>query len=222
MHFFYQNAYFSIKSPTNLNHRTHYINIINFRPKNIYIWSKTKLVIKMVLKNKLRNIQMFGYSGFGSKRSHQLLVGITLVAIFFFLGKSSYNEDIKLTGLVVEESINEIEETLADQEDDNTVEETLADQEDETYETYEYYEYGGECSYKIKQAEDDVNDIKSYSGVEKEEYDKLKDEYNEKLKELDSQYKSKIDLAKEKYDNSQKDLTEARNELQELQEVCAF
>lgn len=172
---------------------------------------------------------MFGYGSLMPKKSHQLVIGVILVALFFSLGSLFSNEDTtKITGRVIEDTIQDdlandpslSNENSQDQEEVTNQE--LIEETEEPYEVYEYYEYGGECSFKIKQAEDDVNDILSYLNENKDEYQSLKEEYDRKLEELKNEYLPQIEEAQGKSNLDSEDLHEAQKELQELQEVCSF
>ncbi len=180
----------------------------------------------MSIRNKIRNAKIFGYGSIMPKKSHQLVIGIVLVALFFFLGTMFGGDSTKLTGRVVEDTLQDDlanNPSLSNEDANNQEEETNEELiEEEPYEVYEYYEYGGECSFKIKQAEDDVNDILSYLGENEDEYQTLKDEYEEKLENLKNEYEPKIEEARESSDEDQEDLYAAQEKLQELQEVCSF
>jgi len=117
------------------------------------------------------------------KKSHQFVIGIILVAVFFSLGFFFNGENSPtITGRVIEDTIqdNTANNPSLSNEDTQNQEEST---EEDPYEVYEYYEYGGECSFDIKQAEDDVNDILSYLGENDDEYQKIKEEY-EYIKEV--------------------------------------
>lgn len=181
----------------------------------------------MGIQNKIRNIKMFGFGSIMPKKSHQFVIGIVLVAIFFSLGFFFNGEDSpKITGRVVEDTIQDnvannpslTNENTQDQEESTEAEE----EEEEEYEVYEYYEYGGECSFNIKQAEDDVNDILSYLEENDNEYQKIKEEYDNKLESLKNEYEPKLEYAREDTDQDQENLHEAQSRLRELQEVCSF
>ena len=173
----------------------------------------------MSLKNKIRNIRMFGIKECLPSMRYRIILGIFIVGIFFFLG-NSFSEDSpnQLSGQVIKNTITEDSQLTNDQEEESQEEQI----EEEDYEVYEYYEYGGECSYKIGQAEDDVNDILGYSEEDQTRYNTLKDEYQRKTEELKNIYEHQIDNAKDDYDKSQTELRTAQGTLQELQEVCAF
>jgi len=178
----------------------------------------------MSLKNKIRNIRMFGIKECLPSMRYRIILGIIIVGIFFFLG-NSFSEDSpnQLSGQVIKNTITEDSQLTNDQEEESQEEESQEEQiEEEDYEVYEYYEYGGECSYKIGQAEDDVNDILGYSEEDQTRYNTLKDEYQRKTEELKNIYEHQIDNAKDDYDKSQTELRTAQGTLQELQEVCAF
>ena len=156
------------------------------------------------------------------KKSHQFVIGIILVAVFFSLGFFFNGENSPtITGRVIEDTIqdNTANNPSLSNEDTQNQEEST---EEDPYEVYEYYEYGGECSFKIKQAEDDVNDILSYLGENDDTYNILKNEYEEKLESLKNEYEPKIEEAKLASDSDQGNLYEAQEKLQELQEVCSF
>ena len=170
---------------------------------------------------------MFGYGSLMPKKSHQLVIGVILVALFFSLGTLFGGGDsTKITGQVVDNSFQDDitnNPSLSNEDSQDQVEDTNEEQiEEESYEVYEYYEYGGECSFKIKQAEDDVNDILSYLNENEDEYQTLKDEYGEKLESLKNEYEPIIEEAKIASDGDQGDLYRAQEKLQELQEVCSF
>jgi hypothetical protein len=169
---------------------------------------------------------MFGYGSLMPKKSHQLVIGIILVALFFSLGTLFSGEDsTKITGRVVEDTFQDDlanNPSLSNKDSQDQIEDTNEEIIEEEYEVYEYYEYGGECSFKIKQAEDDVNDILSYLGENDDTYNILKNEYEEKLESLKNEYEPKIEEAKLASDSDQGNLYEAQEKLQELQEVCSF
>lgn len=181
----------------------------------------------MSIRNKIRNAKIFGYGSIMPKKSHQLVIGVILVALFFSLGTIFGGDDsTQLTGRVVEDTAQEDlanNPSLSNEDSTNQEEETNEELiEEEPYEVYEYYEYGGECSFNIKQAEDDVNDILSFLNENEDKYKTLKDEYEEKLENLKNEYEPKIQEAKEDSDGDQESLHEAQEKLQELQEVCSF
>ena len=137
---------------------------------------------------------------------------------------NNYNE---VTGSIVENPNSDDasdNSALSNQNPTQIVEELEQEmlENEDNYEVYEYYEYGGECSYKIKKAEDDVNDILKYSGVDEDRYNSLKQEYNEKLDALKDNYEYQIEDAKQDYDRGFNELQKAQDELQELQEICAY
>jgi len=153
---------------------------------------------------------------------YQLLIGIALVAIFFFLGHQfTGTEENTLTGMAIEKDLAEPENTLAT-EDQNQEEQTEQEIQEDDYDTYEYYEYKGECTFNIKNAEDDINDISSYIDNNQDELQKAKDEYQDKLNALKEEYDPRIEDLQEKYDNDQASLQEAQETLRQLQEECAF
>ncbi len=178
----------------------------------------------MSLKNKIRNIRMFGIKQYLPSMKYRIVLGIIIVAILFLLGNTFSDESPNhLSGQIVQNNIVEDSQSTNDQEEqinEETTEEQVPNEED--YEVYEYYEYGGECSYKIGQAEDDVNDILGYSEEDNTRYSTLKDEYQRKIEELKNIYEHQIENAKEDYDKSQGELIYAQSNLKELQEVCAF
>ena len=156
------------------------------------------------------------------KKSHQFVIGIILVAVFFSLGFFFNGENAPtITGRVIEDTIqdNTANNPSLSNEDTQNQEEST---EEDPYEVYEYYEYGGECSFDIKQAEDDVNDILSYLGENDDEYQKIKEEYDNKLESLKNEYEPKLEYAREDTDQDQENLHEAQSKLRELQEVCSF
>ena len=172
----------------------------------------------MGFKNKIRNVRMFGMKSYMPNWRYQLLIGIALVAIFFFLGQQfTGTKENSLTGMAIEQDLSEPDNTLAT-EDQNQEEET----QEEDYDTYEYYEYKGECTFNIKNAEDDINDISSYLDNNKDELQKAKDEYQNKLDTLKEEYEPRIEDLEEKCDNNQASLQEVQEQLRQLQEECAF
>ncbi len=178
----------------------------------------------MSLKNKIRNIRMFGIKQYLPSMKYRIILGIIIVGILFLLANSFSDESSnQLTGEIIQNTIIE-DNQLIEEKEEQVEEETEEDQieTEEGYEVYEYYEYGGECSYKIGQAEDDVNDIIGYSEEDQTRYNTLKDEYQRKIEELKNIYEHQIENAKEDYDKSQDELRTAQDTLKELQEVCAF
>ncbi len=183
----------------------------------------------MGIQNKIKNIRLFGIKSCLPSVKYRIMFGLVLVATFFFLGNYMFNEGTnQITGSIVESS------QLTDSSDNSAlsnqnpaeiveeIEKEISENEEEGYDVYEYYEYGGECSLKIKGAEDDVGDTLRYSGFDEDRYNTLKDEYNQKLDELKEQYEYQIDDAKKDYDKSQSEVWEAQDKLQELQEICAY
>jgi membrane-associated HD superfamily phosphohydrolase len=173
---------------------------------------------------------MFGFGPQNSKSYLKLLMGIVLIVLLFFVGKS-YLENDNLNQLTTGQVISGAsidQPQLTDQQ--NTQPSTTTEEEqtpnettdEEDYDTYEYYEYGGECSYDIEKAEDDVNDVLSYSKENEDKSKALKDEYDRKLQELQEQYTTQIDVTQEQTTLDQQALQEAQNKLKELQEVCSF
>lgn len=166
---------------------------------------------------------MFGFSSIMPKKSHQMIVGVILVAVFFSLGIFFNGEDSTITGRIVEDTLQEElsnNPALSNENDQN--QEEITQESEEDYKVYEYYEYGGECSFDIKQAEDDVNDIISYLSKNDDEYQNIKTEYDQKLESLKNEYEPKLKYAREDYDQDQENLHEAQSRLSELQEVCSF
>lgn len=177
----------------------------------------------MSIKNKIKNVKMFGFRSVMPKRSHQLVIGLVLVAVFFSLGQIfAHDESPSITGRVVEDFGQEVvdEPTFNSEEIEETSQEEL--EKGEEYEVYEYYEYGGECSYDIKQAEDDINDVLSFLGDNEKTYNDVKDEYESKLESLKNEYEPRIERAREEYEIDQETLIEAQDRLQELQEICSY
>jgi len=182
----------------------------------------------MGFRNKIRNIQMFGLSGYIPRKSQKVVLVLVLIAISFVAGKVIMSDNSnEITGMVVENTITEESKDLQPSTTEDLSQDTTQDELD--YEIYDYYEYGTECSYDIKQAEDDVADIKSYLGENEEKYKKLEEEYNLKIKEyedklqtLKDDYEIPIQLSKDDADEDEKDLSEAQNKLKDLQETCAY
>jgi len=189
---------------------------------------------------------MFGISNYLPRKTHKVLLIMVLIGISFVVGKVIIGNDSSITGTVISDiGIKESNKQPNTNEDtsDNTKDssksteipqDVMDKQEDPgdnrpNYEIYEYYEYGGQCSYDIKKAEDNVNDILSYlndnenkyTNLEKEYNDKI-EEYNQKLKALKDEYEPKIQYAKEESEIDQEDLKAAQKKLESLQESCAF
>jgi len=171
---------------------------------------------------------MFGFGSGKSKHTLKLVIGVVLVILFIGIGKFFIsNGDSKLTGQVI------TAETSQDIQGNQNQDPSLANEkydpiniiEEEPEENpleYEYYDYGGQCAYDIKKAEDDVDDILAYIDANGEKYKTLKDEYNRKLEELAEQYERQIEIAGEKVEQDRLDLEKAQEELQQVQEVCSF
>ncbi|MDP3917388.1 MAG: hypothetical protein Q8Q42_03835 [Nanoarchaeota archaeon] len=181
----------------------------------------------MSLKNKIRNFQIFGLSNYLPKKTHKIMLIIILIGISFVAGKIIIDDTPTTTGLAVDDATEELNtKELLPVENTKSIEDTT-DKPD--YEVYDYYEYGGECSYNIKKAEDDVNDIISYIDNNEQKYKDLEKEYNDlileytkKLEILKENYEPRIQSAKEETEINQKDLNTAQERLQELQKSCAF
>lgn len=202
--------------------------------------------LKMGIKNKIKNLQIFGVGNYLPRKTHKVLLIIVLIGISLILGKVLIGNNSATTGKAIsdieiegsnnqpntnEDISNGIKDdsqnTGSKQDSSNKEENTQNDK--ANYEVYEYYEYGGQCSYDIKKAEDNVNDVLSYLDDSKNKYTNLEKEYNDKIQEytqkleaLKDEYEPKIQNAKEESDTDQKDLKAAQERLQSLQKYCAF
>lgn len=172
---------------------------------------------------------MFGFGPQNTKSYLKLLVGIVLIALLIFVGKSyvdSDNSNQLTTGQVISDTIVD-QPQLTDQQTNQPTptteeEQTQNETTNEDYDAHAYYEYGGECSYNIKKTEDDITDINAYSQENEDKYKALKEEYNRKLQELQDQYETQINYSQEQTTLDQQALQEAQDKLKKLQEVCAF
>ncbi len=180
----------------------------------------------MSLKNKFRNLQIFGFFQGKPKAYKKLIIGIILITAFIFAGKSfiDNSNSEQITGEVVIDTTKDTQLTnqpsLPEEESAEIPETTVG--ENETEEPLKYYEYGGQCSYDIEKTEDDVSDILNYMQQDQEKYKSLKEEYDRKLQELKEHYEYNIEGARQQTELNQKTLQEKQEKLKELHEVCAF
>ena len=180
----------------------------------------------MSLKNKFRNLQIFGFFQGKFKAYKKLLLGIVIITVFIFAGRSFLESKSpeSITGEVIIGTTEDTQLTNQppDSNEESNEESAESNEENETEELPKYYEYGGQCSYNIEKAEDDVSDILNYMQQDEEKYKSLKDEYNRKLQELKEQYEYNIEGARQQTDFNQEALQEAQEKLSELHEICAF
>ena len=176
----------------------------------------------MSLKNKIKNIKIFGIKSYLPHWKYQLIIGIVFVAVFFFLSHTFTTEDnIQLTGLAIQDTKEPNNQILLTEETEKPEQITEKEQ-NKDYEVYEYFEYKGECAFDIKNIKDDIGDIANYKDKNKEKLEKAKDEYENKLNALKDEYEIRIDDLEENCDQDQISLQEAQQKLKDLQEQCAF
>ena len=83
-----------------------------------------------------------------------------------------------------------------------------------------YHEFTGECVRLVKQAVDDVDDVESYISGDRETYETLKQELEDKIKTLRNEYEVDIRNAEVRVEKGQRDLDRVRENLEEVQNTC--
>jgi len=164
----------------------------------------------MSLRNKIRNIRIFGFNNNIPKIKY-VLIALIIIIISFTVFKITNNETPKITGMAID-----IEEEY--QPPQEIIEEESFEEEIEPG----WWEYKEECSFNIGNAEDDVNDITNYMNEYQIEYDELENDYNKKLQELEEEYEHPLQLLQEKLDDAQENLNNAQSKVDEFRNQCAY
>ena len=189
----------------------------------------------MSLKNKLRNIRIFGVRSELPKKTTTLIILGIIVAVTFVFAKFALTESTnqnKLTGMVVQENTQETannpqsniqQQTQKEQSNAQTSEgETTEKETEEGTKKYEWYEYKEECSLNIKNSEDDLKDIKGYLNKRQSSYDQIKAEYDQKLKDLEKEYENKLTNSEEDVNEAQTDLENTESRLENYYVQCEY
>ena len=182
----------------------------------------------MSLKNKLRNMRIFGIKSEMPKRTTTFAILGIVVAVAFVFAKFALTEtpnQNKLTGMAVQENIQETANTPQSNVQQQTQKEQSTVQTPEGEEgtkKYEWYEYKEECSLKIKNSEDDLKDIKGYLNKRQSSYDQINAEYNQKIKDLENEYENKLTNSEDDVNEAQKDLENTEKRLEDYYNQCEY
>ncbi len=165
----------------------------------------------MVFGRRIRNIQIFGMGNSIPRLRYLLILIVLAVSAFIVFKFAAQDSALEVTGMAVSTE----EEPQLPQESKEAESQPEEDQ-------YGWWEYKEQCSFDIRNAEDDVNDIKSYMNNYQSEHDKLESEYNQKIKELDDQYKGQLQALQENIKEAQSSLDKAQAKLDEFRSQCAY
>ena len=192
----------------------------------------------------LRNLKIFGWKELvPRKKKHIFSVILIIVVIalaFFFVTKEKEMEYEDVTVIPREDVLKELkpeQEISAEQQvTGEPTNETIEEEEEELVppEDRTFADYKGQCANDLKKAEDDINDITAYSSGYQQRYDNLTRSLEEKLKEIEELFgvnlpevREKVisttfefSSLKEKIDNANKLLEEARKRRDEIKAKC--
>jgi hypothetical protein len=164
-----------------------------------------------------RNVQIFGVKGFRPERKHVTISVALVFLVLIIFGVKVFLSDDETYGIPTGATTIAVNQETQAQENEPAVEEEIvAEAEGEKHPL----EYGPQCAFDIINAQDDVEDVKSYLGEKETRKSELQSGYDQKKQELDESYVPEIERLERKIEEDKADLARAEELLNTLRSQC--